>query len=97
MSQPDLHEEQKKRVFLDVATSEVVEDNKKVIGEKDVTIIKYIDLLASERKTNEELRTQVNTREGRKKLSEKQVSTQKARISKGSAVGIRDSTTEDRA
>jgi hypothetical protein len=27
-----------------VATSEVVEDNKKVIGEKDVTIIKYIDL-----------------------------------------------------
>jgi hypothetical protein len=44
MSQPDLHEEQKKRVFLDVATSEVVEDNKKVIGEKDVTIIKYIDL-----------------------------------------------------
>ena len=97
MSRPELREARKKRVSLEVTASEIVQDNKKVIGEKDVTINKYIDLLAAERKTNEELRTQSQHREGRKKLSGEQVSIRKARISKGAAVGIRDSTAEDRA
>jgi hypothetical protein len=66
LSRPDLREESRKRVLVDVATSEVVEDNKKVIGEKDVAINKYIDLLAAEKKTSEELRAQVKTEVGKK-------------------------------
>jgi hypothetical protein len=61
LSRTELREEKKKRVLVDVVTSDVVEDNKKVIGEKDVAINKYLDLFNQERKINEELRAQVNT------------------------------------
>jgi len=72
LSRPELREARKKRVSLEVTASEIVQDNKKVIGEKDVTINKYIDLLAAERQTNEELRAQVNTeREEKKSLKSK--------------------------